>query len=56
MIRRKHVFVDALHAVKNGLDVTKHLRVTFVGEPAVDAGGPLREFFHLLMISIARPK
>ena len=27
----------------------KHLKVTFVGEPAVDAGGPLREYFHLLL-------
>ena len=32
----------------------KHIRVTFLGEPAVDAGGPLREFFHLLLSKIAQ--
>ena len=28
--------------------------MTFVGEPAVDEGGPLREFFHLLTTDIAK--
>ena len=28
--------------------------MTFLGEPAVDAGGPLREFFHLLLSEIAQ--
>ena len=41
MIRGKHVFLDAFHRARNDLDVTKQLRVTFLGEPA---GGPLREF------------
>ena len=31
----------------------KHLKVTFIGEPAVDAGGPLREYFHLLLRELA---
>ncbi len=35
------------------LSLTKHLKVTFVGEPAVDAGGPLREFFHYILLEIA---
>jgi hypothetical protein len=39
--------------IKN-LDERKHIRVTFIGEPAVDEGGPLREFFHLLTADIAR--
>ena len=36
------------------LNEQKHIRVTFIGEPAVDEGGPLREFFHLLTTEIAR--
>lgn len=39
---------------KRGIPVSKHLRVTFLGEPAVDAGGPLREFFRLLLGEICR--
>ena len=54
VVRRKHVFDDALHRVKSNLDVNKRLKITFVDEPAVDAGGPLREFFHLLLSSIAQ--
>ena len=29
--------------------IWSHVRVTFLGEPAVDDGGPRREFFMLLM-------
>ena len=48
-IRRSHVFVDALRQFsKKSFDVEKMLRVHFVGEEAVDAGGPRRELFHLL--------
>ena len=54
MIRRKHVWEDALHRFKSGLDLNKYLKVTFLGEPAVDEGGPLREFFHLLVSSISQ--
>ena len=28
--------------------------MTFIGEPAIDAGGPLREHFHLLLGEICR--
>ncbi len=45
---------DTLHKLRNGLDVKKHLKVTFVGEPAVDAGGPLREFFHRLLWELSQ--
>ena len=31
----------------------KHLQVSFLGEPAVDGGGPRREFLMLLMGTIA---
>ena len=44
---------DTLHILLGGHDTTKHLKVTFVGEPAIDAGGPLREYFHLLLPEIA---
>jgi len=29
---------------KCGIDFSKYIHVSFVGEPAVDEGGPLREF------------
>ena len=54
IVRRKHVFEDALHRYKSGLELTKYLKVTFVGEPAADEGGPLREFFYLLVQSISK--
>lgn len=53
VVRRKHVLEDTLHQLRCGLDTSKHMRITFVGEPAVDAGGPMREYLNLLMSSIA---
>ena len=53
-VRRKHIWEDSLHCFKQGIPVSKHLRVTFIGEPAVDAGGPLRKYFHLLLGEICR--
>ena len=53
IVRRRHLWEDALHRFRSGIDFQKHLHVTFVGEPAVDAGGPLREFLRLLMGEIA---
>ena len=53
IIRQKHLWEDSIHCFRSGIDFQKHLRVTFVGEPAVDAGGPLHEFLHLLMREIA---
>lgn len=52
--RRRHIWEDALNSFKRGIPASKHLRVTFLGEPAVDAGGPLREFFRLLLREIFR--
>ena len=54
IIRRKHVWEDALRRFKSGLNVKKYIKVTFVGEPAVDYGGPLREFFHILISEISQ--
>ena len=54
IVRRKHLWQDALNRFRSGMDFSKYIRVSFVGgEPAVDEGGPLREFLHLLMGSIA---
>ncbi len=53
VVRRRHLWQDALNRFKCGIDFGKYIRVSFVGEPAVDEGGPLREFLHLLMSSIA---
>ena len=54
VVRRKHLWKDALNRFMSGLDEKKHIKVTFVGEPAVDQGGPLREFFHLLLCAIGQ--
>ena len=43
-----------MHKLRNGLDLNKQLKVTFIGEPGVDEGGPLREFLFLLVTSIAQ--
>ena len=54
VVRRKHVFADAMHYFKNSVNYSKYIRVSFIGEPAVDDGGPLREFLHLLVGEIAQ--
>lgn len=52
-VRRSHVFSDALRQFsKESFRVNKMLNIRFVGEEAVDDGGPRREFFHLLMHEI----
>ena len=48
-VRRKHIFQDTLHRLKSNIDLTKHLRINFVGEPAIDDGGPRREYLRLLL-------
>ena len=52
-VRRNHILQGTLHALHAGITLKKHLKVTLVGEPAVDAGGPLREFFHHIMCEVA---
>lgn len=45
-IRRKSVFDDYLEVVKKmWFNPKQLLKVTFIGEPAIDDGGPRREFF-----------
>ena len=53
VVRRSKILYDFLHRLRNGLDTSKHIRVTFVGEPAVDEGGPLREYFRLVLKAIS---
>ena len=40
--------------MRTGLNYSGHLRIIFIGESAVDDGGPLREFFYLLMKALAQ--
>lgn len=49
-VRRTHLFTDAVRAFsKPCFNVSKMLKVVFIGEASVDEGGPRREFFRLLM-------
>lgn len=49
-IRRNRLFADSLRAFSRPtFNVSKMLKVTFIGESAVDDGGPRREFFQLLL-------
>ena len=53
-VRRSHISEDSFrHFSKDSFDVTKLLKVRFVGESAIDDGGPRREFFQLLLNAIA---
>lgn len=52
-VRRKFILQDSLHKLRNGLDLTKHLRVVFIGKPAVDDGGPLHEFLYRLIVAVS---
>lgn len=50
-IRRKSMFQDYIEArKKKWFNSRQPLKVTFIGEPAIDDGGPLREFFTGLLI------
>ena len=53
-IRRHHVYSDSLKAFKKKFPFNGTIRVVFLGEPAIDIGGPLREYFALLMKDIMR--
>ena len=52
-VRRKHVWNDTKRALSRlGFQDRIGLSVVFIGEPAIDEGGPLCEFFRLLMLEI----
>ncbi|KAJ8417955.1 hypothetical protein AAFF_G00136640 [Aldrovandia affinis] len=58
IVRREHIVedtVDVLRKSKN-VDYKKPLKVIFVGEEAVDAGGVRKEFFLLIMRELLDPK
>ena len=52
-VRRSNILLDSLHQFsRKSFNVSKMIKVNFIGEEAVDMGGPRREFFHLLMQEI----
>eukprot|EP00731_Ephydatia_muelleri_P016024 Em0009g448a len=53
-IRRSHIFDDSIRLFQKGVCCNKPFKVTFIGEPAVDLGGPLREYFTVMMRAIAK--
>ncbi|XP_077864926.1 LOW QUALITY PROTEIN: putative E3 ubiquitin-protein ligase HERC4, partial [Saccoglossus kowalevskii] len=57
-IRRENIVPNTLDQIsKQGtIDLKKPLRVSFVGEDAVDAGGVRKEFFMLILREILNPK
>ena len=49
-VRRSNLLEDALCQFRrHNLDVERRFSVRFLGEPAVDTGGPRREFFRLFL-------
>ncbi|KAK9818463.1 hypothetical protein WJX74_005654 [Apatococcus lobatus] len=56
-IRRNHLLEDALDEVARQLkqDLFKPLRVHFIGEEGIDAGGVKKEFFQLLITELLSP-
>ena len=52
-VRRGSILEDTVFVLRRGFDEKKHIHERFIGEPAVDEGGPRREFFILLMNAIA---
>lgn len=54
LVRRSAVWKTAIRCLRQPtFDGSRGLSVRFIGEEAVDAGGPLREFFRLLIRDIA---
>ena len=52
-VRRRHIWADKKRALSHPSFNDKiGLNVVFVGEPTLDAGGPLREYFRLLWLSL----
>ena len=54
-VRRRHIWNDAKRALQRpSFEDKVGLNITFIGEQAHDAGGPLREFFRLLWQSLSK--
>ncbi|XP_059803316.1 probable E3 ubiquitin-protein ligase HERC4 isoform X1 [Hypanus sabinus] len=58
IVRREHIVEDAVQVLRKSknVDFKKPLKVIFVGEEAVDAGGVRKEFFLLIMRDLLDPK
>ena len=55
-ISRASVFEDSISLFKQrDFDFTVPMKITFEGEPAVDGGGPVREFFTILIRELLSP-
>ncbi|KAL6774573.1 hypothetical protein ACKKBG_A25530 [Auxenochlorella protothecoides x Auxenochlorella symbiontica] len=56
-IRRNHLLEDALDEIarQKPKDLFKPLRVHFIGEDGIDAGGVKKEFFQLLVAEVLSP-
>ena len=54
IVCRKHILTDTFHWMRNGADLSQPLNTVFVGEPAVDDGGPLREFLYKVVAAAVR--
>ena len=49
-VARDSVFEDSIAFFKErSFDFSKTIKITFEGEPAIDGGGPLREYFTILL-------
>nr|XP_054516135.1 probable E3 ubiquitin-protein ligase HERC4 isoform X24 [Pan troglodytes] len=58
VVRRENIVGDAMEVLRKtkNIDYKKPLKVIFVGEDAVDAGGVRKEFFLLIMRELLDPK
>ncbi|XP_038599484.1 probable E3 ubiquitin-protein ligase HERC4 isoform X2 [Tachyglossus aculeatus] len=58
IVRRENIVGDAMEVLRKtkNVDYKKPLKVIFVGEEAVDAGGVRKEFFLLIMRELLDPK
>ena len=55
-INRSSIFADSVSLFKQrNFDFKKPLKVTFEGEPAIDGGGPRREFFTIVLHELLSP-
>ena len=51
--RRGHLYDDTMKCLQLDFDERKHICVIFFNQPAVDDGGPRREFFMSLLGALA---
>ena len=55
-VNRSSILFDSVsHFKQRNFDFKKQLKVTFEGEPAIDGGGPKREFFPIILRALLSP-